>query len=185
MMKPLLTIAIGLVLSSLSGCSTSYKITTDYNPGVDFYALSSFAVEDTAAKGDPTAVANPLITARILAAIENSMLNKGYQPGSKEDADMLVSHLVVTRDKTRIDTYNTHYGYRRCWRCGYGGTEVSVTNYTEGTLIIDIVANKTDQLIWRGHTSKKLSGNKSPQERDQLINEVVAAILAKFPPTME
>ena len=47
--------------------------------------------------------------------------------------------------------------------------------------MIDVIDPASSALIWRGIAGRRLTGD-TPQERDIYVNEIVAAILAEFPP---
>ena len=55
---------------------------------------------------------------------------------------------------------------------------MSVQQYTEGTLSLDVYDRKTEQAVWVGWASKRLSRNDDSQK---LINEAVSGILMQFP----
>ncbi len=102
------------------------------------------------------------------------------------DPDFQVGYSINTRRGIDVNSSpSTSVSMGR--RGSYGGMSVGmsttdVREYTEGTLIIDFVDPKADQLIWRGTGQSRLSESKTPEERTENINEAVAKILAQFPP---
>ena len=117
------------------------------------------------------------------------MAAKGIKLVDAANADVVVRFMLMTQDKQDIRTYDRHYGggSYRCYRCGYGSgyrtaTEVQVKNYTEGTLIIDMADQSKDRVIWHTISKRKVVKNRSPEERDILVNEVVGDMFAEFPP---
>ena len=74
------------------------------------------------------------------------------------------------------------YGYGRYGRPMGGYSETRVSEYTQGTLIIDIVDAASNELVWRGSTEGRVREKKTPEEREKRIRDAVAAILAEFPP---
>jgi hypothetical protein len=54
-----------------------------------------------------------------------------------------------------------------------------VTQYTEGSVIIDIVKPGSQQLLWRGEGKAQLSDD--PSENVQQLAKAAEAIVAKFP----
>ena len=99
-----------------------------------------------------------------------------------------------------VDTYNTYAGYAPGWSYGgysaigpyrYAGigysygpmtTETTVSQYTQGTLVLDIVTPSENLLVWRGIAEGKIDPTASQSERTALINEAVGRILDNFPP---
>ena len=70
------------------------------------------------------------------------------------------------------------YGYGGYW----GGGGVDVYQYTEGTLILDLIEAKSKQLVWRGMAQGTIDENASPEQRERRLNEAVMRMLANFPP---
>ena len=64
----------------------------------------------------------------------------------------------------------------------YGTGGVDVTQYQQGTLIIDIIDMSQQKLIWRGTGSGTMSDSPSVETRTENINNAVNQILAQFPP---
>ncbi|WP_420831633.1 DUF4136 domain-containing protein [Bathymodiolus japonicus methanotrophic gill symbiont] len=80
--------------------------------------------------------------------------------------------------------YRAGYGY---YGRGMGvmyntGSKTQVTHYKQGTLIIDIINPKTDQLIWRGAADGRLPKATDREKSDELVQKYVAKILSNFPP---
>jgi hypothetical protein len=57
-----------------------------------------------------------------------------------------------------------------------------VSYYTEGTLVIDMVAWETKELAWRGMGTKTVRDYKDTEKQQAAIDKSVAKILADFPP---
>ncbi len=109
------------------------------------------------------------------------------------EADLLLSWHLGTQHKTDVRTYETpamgmgygrYGGYNRysmysCWNCT--NTEVRVSNYTEGTFIIDMIDPKMGKSVWRSVTQSKLKGKREEDEPGE-INEAANIVLGNFPP---
>jgi len=185
-------LTLGLGLALLAGCASTPKVNVDHNPAYDFAGRATYAVlrpeaaiAATSGRGAP--VMNDLMAERLTVAIERSLRSRGYTIVPPAEADMLVTFFVTAENRTDIHTYNTGFGYGRCWdpmRCaGWANPEVSVQNYTVGTLLIDFIDPKSGTLQWRGTTTKRLpSKPPSVEKRDQTAHDVVQAIIDQFPP---
>ncbi len=175
-----------LILSmALWGCS-SISVNSDYDSSTNFEALQTFSwVAEVEQAPEDARQGNSLVTARIEEAVVRSLSAKGYR---RVDAnpDFQVGYSVSTRrgiDVNSSPSMGVSYGRRGA----YGGMGVSasttdVREYTEGTLMIDMVDPGANQLIWRGTGQSRISESKTPEERTQNINEAVEKILAQFPP---
>lgn len=131
--------------------------------------------------GDPRL--SPVMEGDLRAAIERNLAEKGYhQRSAPEDADLVLSFSLGTRDKIEIDSYPTRAGYGWGPYRGWGGWESDVRTYTEGMLAIDFFDRHTKQAVWHGWATKRIASRpRSQEDRVKTINEVVDAILAEFP----
>ena len=59
-------------------------------------------------------------------------------------------------------------------------TSTTVRPVTTGTLVVDLVNAKTNQLMWRGSGSDTITGD--PEDTQRTINEVVYRMFAEYPP---
>jgi len=178
---------VPLVLLALlaSACSTTPGVQTDYNSAYDFSGARSFAiVEPSTVSNSLSMASNDILHNRIASAIGAALTARGFQLVEPAQADMLVSFLVTTENKTEIHEYNTGFAYQSCWRCGpwMGASTIDVDQYTEGTLFVDFIDPKSKQLQWRGTVSKRLSKSRTMEERKQMVDEIVTSVIAKFPP---
>lgn len=124
---------------------------------------------------------SPLLERRLKDAATNALTAQGYRlQYDPKRADFVVSFTLGAREAIRVDSYPA--AYRGAW--GWGARyyqQVEVTNYTEGTLAIDLFDNKSREPVWHGRTTKTItsSDRKNPTSA---ITEIVSAILAEFPP---
>jgi len=158
----------------LVGCST-ISVNQDYDPGYDFSKLKTFGFIPIS----PEAGIDQINANRFGDAIKNEMTAKGYTVSEK--ADFGVAILFGKETKTNITSYG--YGYGPYWGRYGGTTNVDVSQYDEGTLIIDIIDLTKKELVWRGTGTGALNPNATVEERTANINNAVAQILAQFPPT--
>jgi len=61
-----------------------------------------------------------------------------------------------------------------------GDATTTVDTYEVGTLVVDIFDARTKEAIWRGTSSKTLSGD--PQKNAENLNKAVVKMLKDFPP---
>ena len=142
--------------------------------------------EDTGTASNHAAL-DDLTRGRITNAITNTLgTMKLPQAEDTATAAILISYRVTVEDEIDMQTYNTSYGYRgygyRGTGFGFGTTQTVVNTYKRGSIIFDMYDPKKKELVWRGVTGKRLNDNHTPEQRTQMINEMVFNILAKFPP---
>jgi hypothetical protein len=167
-----------LIALALCSCST-VAVRTDWDQAHDFSAWRSFAwmPEGTEPKGRRP-VDDPLVDERIRAAVERTLAAKGYQRA--RNPDFYVGTAVYVREKLDVYTINHYYGWGYRW--GVGLPETHVTEYDEGTLVIDLADAKSRKLVWRGSGSKRIDPSPSPERVTESVNRAVEEILADFPP---
>jgi hypothetical protein len=192
-MKSAGSICIALTLLGMLGCAPSVSVNYDYDKNVDFKALNKFAwlaAPATASGSLETVIrSNTILDSRIKAAVNDQMALKGYllAPDSTQ-ADLLLTYHVGTKDKVDVTNWGYGYGSYGGWY-GYGGYGgygggggVDVYQYTEGTLILDIVDVNSRNLVWRGSAQGTLDPNASTEKREQRIKDAVAKMMANYPP---
>jgi hypothetical protein len=86
----------------------------------------------------------------------------------------------MVKQQTHITNWN-NYGCYNPWWVPYGG-QTEVSNYEEGTLVIDIIDIKDKELAWRGLGTKIVAGFSNDEKGIAIVNENVAKIMANFPP---
>ena len=169
MSKLLFLPIIALVITSCS----SVRVTTDFDTKVDFNQYKTFAFYKT---GIDKATISDLDKKRIMRAIETELLAKGMTKSAAPD--VLVS--LFTKSRERIDINdNSHSGFY--YPRYYGVNQLSVSQYTEGTLFIDLLDAKKKELVWQGVGSGALSDS-NVERKEAKIKEFVNKILAEYPP---
>jgi hypothetical protein len=175
--RPRLLIPVLACSLFLGACST-VRVQTDYDPEFDFSGLRSFAwASPVQEKMGDARLDNPLMDARIRKAIDATLVEQGFEPAEREAADFVVAYHLSLDQRLDVYTMNSRYSRR-----GYGGTTTTVSQYEQGTLIIDFAVENGEQLVWRGVGTRRLSRNASPEKSTENVNRAVAEILARFPP---
>ncbi len=186
------SVILGLALvSSLGGFACSgLTVATDFDPNADFSKIRSYAWLDerSGVEGDRNDVSG-LLDQRIRRAIDAELLGKGLANLERASADVLVSYHLGVEKKLDVRTIHSGYGYGGGWHRGYGryggygaGSETYVSEYEEGTFLIDLIEPAKKQLIWRGSGQARVRRSSSPEDREERIREVVAKVLATYPP---
>lgn len=168
----------GTLLLSCAG----FQIRTDYDPEADFSRLRSWYWLPPAPGGDPR-VKNDLVEARVRAAVERVLGDRGYIEAPSGEGDFGIGYHAAIEGRIDVRTVDHFYGYGRRWG-PYGGVarETVVTQYDEGTLILDVVDSRTQRLVWRGSAQARVRDDLDPRERAERIQGAVEQMLAEFPP---
>ena len=183
-----LTLILGATLAGfVFGCST-VSVDNDYDPAVDFGNLKTFAwIEKQSTDEAPTIADNTLLSDRIERSVHAVLETTGLSQAPRGEADFLISQHIGVQQKLQVDTTQYGYGYGfgyGAWGGPIGGfpSQTTVSQYEQGTLVIDFVRPENKNLIWRGTGQSRVRKTTSPQEREKLIREAVTKILNQFPP---
>ncbi len=167
-MKYLKFIFFVLAVTILSGCS-SLRTAFDYDKEADFTKYKTFAFYK---EGMDQLNLNDIDKKRFIKAITNEMQKMGMVK-STTTPDLLVN--VIVKGKERTSITDNYYGYG-WW---YSMPSITVRQYTENTIYIDLVDRAKNQLVWQG----KGVGEFLEKEKDRgaRIEEAVSMILAQYP----
>ena len=173
-------LVIALAAASI-GCS-SISTNFDYDREADFQSYKSFAwvPQQTTAIGDAKQAqqTNTLLDKRVRNAVNAKLQAQGMTIDT-ENPDLLVAYHTGIDQKINVTDWG--YSYPRYYG-GWGGGNVDVTSYEEGTLIVDLIDYKTKQLVWRGVATKALETNPTPEQMDRNMQAVIDALFSKYPP---
>jgi hypothetical protein len=176
----LLSLFLGLTLAA--GCS-GLRVNTDFDPSFPFAQLGRYAwLPDPPDHSSHPQLHNSLIDGRVRGSVDRQLAERGFKQVSAEEADFLVNYYLGLETRFDTQTVSSGVGYgRRGW---YGGahTETRVTQFEEGSLLLDFL-DPDRNLIWRGSARARVREKSSPQQREQRIDEAVQAILERFPPS--
>ncbi|MBJ6119775.1 DUF4136 domain-containing protein [Pontibacter sp. BT310] len=108
----------------------------------------------------------------IRQAVEEELQKKGFTKATGANPDILVAYDVSVSvpvekdiDTNYIKGFGYSYAYMSGYRYNYGNEELpgyrAVDLYKSGTLIIDLVNPKTNELMWRGWKEGAISNFKA------------------------
>lgn len=163
----------------LAACST-VSVTTDYDHAAAFGQYHTY----TLVSSNDNVTLAPSVEAAFRDSLRNNLAAHGITEVSK-DADLHVVRHISTKEKLAVHQTTdwgyggVPYGYGRygAW-AGAPTTYTDVSQYTEGTLILDFVDAKTQKLVFRGIGTGTVSDPATNAER---IREAVEKIVQKFP----
>ena len=170
-----------------SGCGSTTKIHSDYDHSIDFSQYKTYNYYS------PMGIENPnyssLLGQMFRDAIDAQMLPRGYVKSDRPD--LLINVSARLEDKTKVTTtsdpmmYGGYYGYRGGmydpWG-GYGyGTSTHVSQYTEGTVNVDMVDIDQKRMVWEGVAIGRVDEKQKSGELRQDIMDGVAEMFANYP----
>ena len=161
---------LGLMLGMLIGSAAAQSVQSDFDRTFQFSNLKtfSFAVQRRGAT-DPLST-DTLNDGRIRTGLESQLIANGFRMET-EKADFVIAYYVTTKNKLSVQDYG--YGPPR-W---FGSRDIRVNQYSEGTLMVDFIDARTNQVIWRGRASGTLEmkgvDKKISKSTEKLVKQFV------------
>ena len=169
-------LAAGLALGSalLAGACATLRIGAYVEHDADFsrYHTYAWGPVDALPIGDPRLDSNPIFIDYLQGAVERNLRNHRLLlvPASAKPDLLIHFHGSVTQ-KIEPGEIDHELGYR---------VQAPLV-YDEGTLVLDMIDARTDQLVWRGWAIDTLDGIIGSQDRmERKIDEAVARMLANL-----
>lgn len=171
----------------LAACSSGPEIKSDYDHTIDFSQYKTYGFFN------PMGIENPnyssIYGAIFRDAISQEMESRGYT--MSDNPDLMINVSGRLQDKTKVTTtsdpymHGGYYGYRRgyygTWG-GYGyGTTTHVSNYTEGTINVDMVDRAEKRMVWEGVAVGRVKENKTSEETRTNIYNGIQEMFAGYP----
>jgi len=183
-LRPVLVTLLGL---ALAGCASGPRLYANQNPQADFasYATYSYVAQlGTDEPGGPTT----LLTQYLRSAVDREMQARGYRYVNVS-GDLQVNFYVETQEKLRsrqtaspsVGVGYGYYGYRGGVYGTWGAySETEVTQYTEGTLNIDLVDARRQELVWEGVAIGRVT-EEARQNVQAAVDAVVPQVFEQYP----
>ena len=135
-------------------------------------------IRHRAGKAEEGRVRNSLLDKRIKSAVNDAMAAKGLEQ-FESNPGFLVTYHVGVQDK--VDVTDWGYSYHPYdYYGGWAGRDIQVTQYQEGTLVLDFIDTEGMNLAWRGIAQKVLEAaplsGKGAKEPRQHRPEVAGAV---------
>ena len=180
-------ILLTCIVALISGCASKPKIETDYDHSVDFSQYKTYAFFN------PMGIENPnyssIYGSIFRDAISKEMESRGYT--KSDNPDLLINVSGRLQDKTKVTTTSDpymsggYYGYRRgrygAWG-GYGyGTQTHVSNYTEGTVNVDMVDRVQKRMVWEGVAVGRVNEKRTNEETRTNIYAGIQEMFSGYP----
>jgi len=167
-------ISLGLALMMMvANITFAQKVTTDYNKSADFAPYKTFMWIK-----EPKTT-NPLLRQRVIDDVNAALAAKGLTLVTS-GADLCIAAHAATKQERTLNTFYNGFGGGWRWGGGFGSATTTTSTYEVGTLVVDIFDATSKEAIWRGTSSKTLSGN--PEKNAENLNKAVVKMFEKFPP---
>ena len=156
---------------ALTAASFAQQVKTDYDHGANFGQYKTYSWEKVQTK-------DPLLVNRIKDAVNAALAAKGWTQVDS-GGDVSVVAMEITKNQQTLNTF--YDGFGGGWRWGgFGDATTTTETYQVGTLVVDLFAANSKNLIWRGSSSDTLSNN--PDKNTKNLDKGVQKMFAHFPP---
>ena len=190
MMKSTLFIVIAMISGLLLNSCSGIKILSDKDEAVDFTKFKTYQYYGWAEESNK--MLNELDQRRIEKAFSDEFAKRNLKY-VEENGDIMVTLYIVTEQKSQTTAnttgmggmggygYGGYYGYGPAygWGGGMSTTTYSTTDYTVGTLVVDVYDETDKKLVWEGVAKGTIKDN--PKGRDSRITAVVEGIMKRYP----
>ncbi|GHA34878.1 DUF4136 domain-containing protein [Photobacterium aphoticum] len=171
MRLPVVLIALSSVLAA---CSSD--VATDYSQSTNYSAFKTYQF----APSQPH-TATTLDAGRVEQAIASELYQKGLSEASA-GADLTVRHSIIEQRDYR--SYGTSFGFGygyRSWGMAYSAP-MDFEEYRYGKLVVELIDNANNQIVWRAISRKKLTESMSTNSRRQFIDGQIHEMFKEYPP---
>lgn len=171
--------AVTLFALAVTGCATTMNVSSHVERGLDFsrYHTYDWGPADALPTGDPRLDQNPFFQDHLQGAVEKQLAAKGLKRSTAGTADLLIHYHASINQRFDVNRMDKAYGYCETDDCRNG-----VMEYEAGTLVLDVVDPRTNNIVWRGWAQDSVED--ALQNRDKMarqIDEAVTRMLALLP----
>jgi hypothetical protein len=171
----------------MGACASKPTIESDYDHTIDFNKYKTYAFYN------PMGIENPnyssIYGSIFRDAIGKEMNSRGYK--ESDNPDLLINVSGNMKDKTKVTTTSSpnygggYYGYRGgrygAWG-GYGyGNSTHVSNYTEGTINVDMVDRELKRMVWEGVAVGRVNEKNTSEETRANIYAGLQEMFSGYP----
>lgn len=172
---------------ALMSCASGPKFESDYDHTIDFsqYKTFGFFTPMSIEGGNYST----LFGRQFRESIGRELRARGYVESSNPDLGVNVS--VNLQQKTKVTTTSdpmmtgSYYGYRRGvydpWGSYGYGTTTHVSQYTEGTVNVDLVDMAQKRMVWEGIAFGRVKEGRSNADTRVAIDEGVTTMFSGYP----
>jgi hypothetical protein len=166
-------VALPLVVASCAPVRVNSYVGREFD--LRRYHTYAWAPADTFSTGDPRLDNNTFFIERVQRAVDGQLRRKGFEKTAEGQPDFLIHYHA--RVEQRLEPSEFHPGQSGC-QTGDCGPSV----YDAGTLLIDFIDPRSNQLMWRGWAERALDGVIDNQAwLDETIDDAVTRIMARLP----
>jgi len=158
------------LLALAAGMAPAQKVDIESDESIDYSKYKTFSIGEGQLKSKSASLNSDLTRRKIENEIRKRLIEKGLSEASGQ-ADLNVIFRLGSARRNEVDDFPAgRYGLAR---------RRVVTQYTEGTLIIDLRDTSKRELVWRAVAVEDKS---DPSKIADRLDEMVKKSIEKYPP---
>jgi len=179
--RALRTLSVAALMLLLAACASGPRLFVNSDPGAAFATYKTYDfIKPLDTDHDNY---SSILSQYLRTSAARELEARGYR--QSDHPDLLVNFHVQTQEKIQGTSspaypFGGYYGYRSGNYGVWGGYEDYVTQYTEGTLTVDIVDAARKQLVWEGTAVGRVT-DKDRANLQPVIGGVVNQLFGKYP----
>jgi hypothetical protein len=184
-MKAFRVTLVGAMVLVAVTAAFGVSVKSDYEKSFDFSQLRTFAFKTDRASNDPLRT-NTIEAGRIQNALTAQLEASGFTQ-SAQNPDFIVAFYARSKQKTQVQStgFGPGFGYGPGFGWGYGipfrgrwrwgmGPDIWTSTYTQGSVMVDIIDPKNNELVWRGVAKDTINGiGQSEKQANQAAKDLV------------
>lgn len=169
---------------AVAGCASGPSVRTSYDQGVDFTRFRTFGFFQPL--GTDRAGYRSFVSQQLMSATQRELQARGLQRADS-DPDLLVNFNANLDQRLRVTwtpastSIGGFYGHRgRFYSTWPMYQQTQIHQYTQGTLVVDVVDAARRQLVWEGLAVGRVT-ERTEQNLRPVLDQVVAEMFEQFP----
>jgi hypothetical protein len=160
---------LGILLGLLVVSAAAQTVQSDFDRTFRFSNMKTFSFAVQKRAGTDPLANDTLNDGRIRTGLESQLRLNGFRMET-ETPDFVIAYYVTSKNRLNVQDYS--YGPPRLW----GSRDIRVNQYAEGTLMVDFVDVKTNQVVWRG----RATGAIELKDIEKKINKSTEKLVKQF-----
>jgi hypothetical protein len=183
-----LSIFASVLALVLAGCAASGPtIMVNTVPGADLSGFETFNFLQPLGTDRDNGARTPM-SSMLMAAMTRELTNRGMT--QSDSPDLLVDFFVTTEDRMDVRTtrtssmHSTHSVHRSHWGRSSFSTwptyQTTVRQYTQGTLLVDLIDPAANALVAEGAAQNRIRSNEiTRQQADDIVAQIMTEIMPR------
>jgi hypothetical protein len=173
-------LAAGALAVFLNGCASGPTIVADTNPGTDFSAFKTYNFIQPLGTDRDGGARTPL-SSRLVSSVNRELISRGMSLA--DEPDLLVDFSISAEDRIDVRTTPSHSVRRTHWNRGFSSWpaySTTVRQYTEGTLVIDLIDPAENRLLAEGAAQNRISDTQFTQQQlDEIVSKIMNEVFRR------